>query len=253
MTNNDNDIFENHVKESKARRAEKNRLEQEAKAQEKIDARKRLENRGQEIARLIALAEQNIRSLLADSEGKFLEYVTSVFKRQSGYSFEDSFGVCGFPQQPTQEASAPPVENVGAEGFAVAGNFPDFKPSHIRILPLYEENIPGSGHSTAFHMCDIIGPGSSTPEKAQILALAVRVTNGYSDATTAEIQKTRLVHLLKTSGHSVGNDDYDEAVPVSLDQGFIETLLNLITSTETAFEFFLERFGPPSDQKDPEY
>ena len=102
-------------------------------------------------------------------------------------------------------------------------------------------------------MCDIIGPGSSTPEKAQILALAVRVTNSYGDATPAEIQKARLVHLLKTTGHSVGNDDYDEAVPVSLDQGFIETLLKLITSTEAAFESFLERFGLPSDQKEPKY
>ena len=223
------------------------RLEQEAKAEEENKYRNQCEARKQEIARLIALAEHSIRSLLADSEGKFLKYLTNVFKGYTNHPFEDLFGLCGFLQQSVQEASVPPVENAGNKKLLVVGSFQELKPSYVRILPLYEENIPETEHTEPFHMCDIIGPGNGSLRKIQILALAAKVANNFSDATPAEIQKIRLVHLLRTTDRSIGGDDYSEAVPVSLDQGFVEKLRDLIVSVESTFDFFLERFEPPSD------
>ena len=249
MTNNNNEIFENVLKKLLHRRRESERLEQEAKTRQEADDRNRREIRQREIALLITFGEHNIRSLLADDAGRFLEYMTSVFKKSGGYSYEDYCNVCGFPEQPVEKSNTPSNESTGVEGLlATVGDFLGRKPSFIRILPLYEENIPRPEDLSTFHACEIIGPGNSRPEKAQILALAVKVANGFGDATPAEIKTARLVHLSRTTNDHLGQVDYDTAVPVSLDNGFINALLKIIVSPKSAFEFFLEKFGTPFEQ-----
>jgi hypothetical protein len=218
--------------------------------------------RSEELARLLAdrkaklswiieKAQENLSSMLNSGSKEFDDYMQSLFK-QTG-SFGDSLEVCGF-KVPTLKWKKAGVKrtkqifgsNVLGKTSELVGSLDNYH-VNVRILALYEEKTPGEPTMETFSIEQPIGEhgGSHT---CQILALTCMVSNSYSETTPEQIRKARLVHLEQTTRGGTIEVDYSKAEPVSLDQGFIDTLLELVVP-ETTLRLLFKKFDLPKSKQ----
>jgi hypothetical protein len=255
MSSKINDLFKENAGAFENRRSEALRLKRETEERESIRQKELEANQKRKMEWLIQQAQQTIVLLLADKDSEFSKYLVNVFKK-NGRHFDDMLGICGFKRREMEwkntgtESTLLAGQSVEIEKKELVGELSDYIP-HIRIITLYEEKRVKTPETRTFCECDVIGPGRSSSETQQILALAVETKFSFSEISLDKLKNARIVHLSETSCESPLIWDYSEANPVSFDRGFIDALLELV-SPETAIRLFLERFGSPKD-KEPEY
>ena len=133
----------------------------------------------------------------------------------------------------------------------LVGTMDDYKIS-VRVLKLYVEKATQKvRREIPFSMEEELVGGHGEPHSCQILALACATPNGYSEPAPEQIRKTKLVHLHQLTHGGTLEVGYSEAKPVSLDDGFIDTLLELVMP-ETTLRLLFKNFGTAKAEK-PEY
>jgi hypothetical protein len=185
--------------------------------------------------------------LNAGGEG-FELYIESLFKQET-HSFKDSLGICGFnvPKLKWEKATGETSRQIpslgdGAQTKVLVGTQDDYA-VNARILEIYAEKIAVETPERHFHMEDLVEDHSG-PQVCQILALSTKAPNGYTDLAFEQIRNAKLVHLEQTTRSNTFKFDYSKADPVSLDQGFIDTLLELVMP-ETTLRLLFKKFGLP--------
>jgi len=212
-----------------------------------------LADRRAKLSWLIEQAQENLSRMLHTGGKEFDDYMQALFKVHARPR-KDNIGVCGFKKPilkwKTPGKKTPQLLSQGGPGQVLVGTMDDYKIS-VRVLELYEEKaIQKVRREIPFSMEEPVG-GYGEPHSCQILALTCMVSNGWSDPTPEQIRKTKLVHLNQLAHSDTLEVEYSEAKPVSLDQGFIDTLLELVIP-ETTLRLLFKKFGTAKAEK-PEY
>ena len=201
---------------------------------------------------LIKQAQENLSMMLHTGGKEFDGYMQALFKVHAR-SYLDSSGVCGFkvPTPKWKKTGGKDLQQilgqkVPGQTRELVGTFDDYH-IDVSVLELYTEKIIEEAPRNTFSMEERIGMPTKAYDR-QVLALVSMASGSFPEPTLEQIRKSKLVHLTCTTRSNPPELDYSDAKPVSLDQEFIDTLLELVLP-ETTLQLLFMEFGTKNAKK----